>query len=167
MDSRLKRLQGELSSAIENLSGEELSRHPTEKWSIAEILEHLYLTYTGTIKGLERTLAAGETRSTSVTWRQRGRRLIVLGLSYFPAGREAPKMTRPRGVPADQILAEIATKISEMDAFLARCEDKFGAGRELLDHPILGPLTGAQWRKFHLVHGRHHLKQIQALRQRA
>jgi hypothetical protein len=29
---------------------------------------------------------------------------------------------------------------------------------------ILGPLTGAQWRKFHLVHGRHHVKQVLHLR---
>jgi hypothetical protein len=28
----------------------------------------------------------------------------------------------------------------------------------------LGPLTGAQWRKFHLVHGRHHARQIRQLR---
>jgi hypothetical protein len=34
-----------------------------------------------------------------------------------------------------------------------------------LDHPILGPLTGGQWRKFHLVHGLHHVKQIRRLRE--
>jgi hypothetical protein len=30
----------------------------------------------------------------------------------------------------------------------------------LLDHVILGPLTVKQWKKFHLAHGLHHLKQI-------
>jgi hypothetical protein len=34
----------------------------------------------------------------------------------------------------------------------------------LLDHPILGPLTAAQWMKFHRVHGMHHVKQMQRLR---
>jgi hypothetical protein len=29
-----------------------------------------------------------------------------------------------------------------------------------MDHPFLGPLTASQWRKFHLVHGRHHARQI-------
>jgi hypothetical protein len=33
-----------------------------------------------------------------------------------------------------------------------------------LDHPILGPFSIAQWRKFHLVHGLHHVKQIQRLK---
>jgi len=52
-----------------------------------------------------------------------------------------------------------------MDDMIARCEEKFGSSSKLLDHPILGPLTGAEWRKFHLVHGRHHVKQIRRLRQ--
>jgi len=25
---------------------------------------------------------------------------------------------------------------------------------------VLGPLTASQWRKFHWIHGRHHVKQI-------
>ncbi|MGZ7099671.1 MAG: DUF1569 domain-containing protein [Candidatus Angelobacter sp.] len=35
-----------------------------------------------------------------------------------------------------------------------------------MDHPVLGPLTAAEWRKFHLVHGLHHVKQIRSLRER-
>jgi hypothetical protein len=30
-----------------------------------------------------------------------------------------------------------------------------------LDHPFIGPLTADQWRKFHWVHGRHHIRQMQ------
>ncbi len=62
--------------------------------------------------------------------------------------------------------AEIGLRIAEMDDMIARCEEKFGLSRKLLDHPILGPLTGEEWRKFHLVHGLHHVKQIRRLRQR-
>jgi len=51
-----------------------------------------------------------------------------------------------------------------MDDIIGRCEEKIGRGKKLLDHPILGPLTGTQWRKFHLVHGLHHVKQIRRLR---
>jgi hypothetical protein len=53
-----------------------------------------------------------------------------------------------------------------MDAIVAQCEARFGCGK-VLDHPILGPLTAAQWRKFHLIHGRHHVKQIDRLREQA
>jgi hypothetical protein len=52
-----------------------------------------------------------------------------------------------------------------MDDQIAKCEARFGKRTRVLDHPILGPLTGRQWRKFHWVHGQHHLKQIHKLRQ--
>jgi hypothetical protein len=52
-----------------------------------------------------------------------------------------------------------------MDALLAQCAARFGARSKVLDHPILGPFSIAQWRKFHLVHGRHHVKQIRRLRE--
>ena len=73
-------------------------------------------------------------------------------------------MARPKGLPKEKVQTEIGTKIAEMDAILCTCESKFGSHTKVLDHAILGPLTINQWRKFHLVHGRHHLKQIQRLR---
>ena len=166
MDPHLERLQQEIAAAVADLSAEQLSAHPPGKWCAAEVLEHLYLTYTGTIKGFERVVEAGKPLATSAqSWTQRGRTLVVLGLGYLPPGREAPPVARPQGLPPEKVLAEIEAKIAEMDDIIGRCEEKFGAGSKLLDHPILGPLTGAQWRKFHLVHGLHHVKQIRRLRQ--
>jgi hypothetical protein len=52
-----------------------------------------------------------------------------------------------------------------MDSIIARCEEQLGSRCKLLDHPILGPLTASQWRKFHLVHGLHHVKQLRRLRE--
>ena len=165
MDTRLKRLEQEIASAIEGMTAEQLSWHPPGKWCAAEVLEHLYLTYTGTIKGFQRVEAAGKPLATPATWSQRRRTLIVVGVGYFPTGREAPPVARPRGTPPEKVLAEIGPKIAEMDEIVARCEQKLGAGTKLLDHPILGQLTAAQWRKFHLVHGLHHGKQLRRLRQ--
>ena len=164
MDPRLKRLQEEIATAVAGLSPEQMSWHPPGKWCAAEVLEHLYLTYTGTVKGFERVVAAGKPQATSASWKQRGRTLMVVGFGYLPSGREAPPSTRPKGLPREKVLAEIAGQIAEMDRMIRQCEEKFGLGKQLLDHPILGPLTGAQWRKFHLVHGRHHVKQIRRLR---
>src|SRR4029077_286864 len=50
-----------------------------------------------------------------------------------------------------------------MDAIIARCEARFERRVQLLNHPILGPWTAAQWRKLHLVHGWHHQKQLSGL----
>jgi len=165
VDPLLERLQDEIASAVAGLAAEELSWHPPGKWCATEVLEHLYLTYTGTTKGFSRVAEAGKPLATTSTWVHRGRRLVVLGFGHLPSGREAPAVTRPRGVPREKVLAEIGLKIAEMDESIRRCEESLGTRRKLLDHPILGPLTAAQWRKFHLVHGLHHVKQIRRLRE--
>ena len=167
MDPRLDRLRQEIRLAADGMSAEQLSWHPEGKWCAGEVLEHLYLTYTGTVKGFERVAAAGKPLATSASLGQRGRTLVVVGFGHMPSGREAPPMARPRGVPRDKVLAEIGQKIAEMDDMIRRCEESFGARRKLLDHPILGPLNGRQWRKFHLVHGLHHVRQIWQLREGA
>jgi hypothetical protein len=165
MDSRLQKLQRSIDSAIAGMSGEQLSWHPPGKWCATEVLEHLYLTYTGTTKGFERLLDAGKTVVAPVTWQNRRRTFVVLRLGYLPSGREAPPVTRPRGIDSQKVVAEIGTKLAAMDDIIRRCEEKFGARKKLLDHLILGPLTAGQWRKFHLLHGLHHVKQIRRLRE--
>ena len=165
MDPRLEKLQKEIATAIAGMSAEQLSAHPPGKWCAAEVLEHLYLTYTGTLKGFERVAEGGKALATKQSWAQRRRTLVVVGFGHLPAGRESPAVARPRGIPAEKVLAEIGLKIAEMDSMIARCEKAHGTSSKLLDHPILGPLTGKQWRKFHLVHGLHHVKQIWRLRQ--
>lgn len=167
MDPHLQRLQAEIAAAVAGLSPEQLRQHPPGKWCTTEILEHLYLTYTGTLKGFERVVQADKPLATTQTWRQRGQTLVVVQFGYLPSGREAPVVARPRGLAPEKVMAEIGQKISEMDNNLARCEEKFGSRRKLLDHPILGPLTATQWRKFHLAHGLHHLKQIRSLREQS
>jgi len=164
VDPHLQRLQSEIQAAIAGLSAEQFSRHPPGKWSAGEVLEHLYLSYTGTIKGFERAVETGSSPATLQTWAQWRRTLVVVHFGYMPSGRQSPAAARPRGLQLEKVRAEISGKISEMDEKIARCEEKFGSRRKLLDHPILGPLSGAEWRKFHLVHGLHHVKQLRRLR---
>ena len=165
MDPRLQKLEQEIASAMVGMSAEQTIAHPPGKWCAAEVLEHLYLTYTGTIKGFQRVCEAGKPLVTTATWAQRGRTLVVVGFGHMPSGRESPTVARPRGMPAEKVRAEIGPKIIEMDSIIARCCEELGSRRKLLDHPVLGPLTGDQWRKFHLVHGLHHVKQLWRLRQ--
>lgn len=165
MDSHLKRLREAIASATQGIGTEELTRHPEAKWSVAEVLEHLYLTYTGTVKGLTRCLEAGKPMASKPTPRQRLRAFAVVGMGYFPAGREAPERTLPRGMAAEKVLAEVGPQIEHMEELIGKCEARYGRRVKLVDHPVLGPLTGHEWRKFHWVHGRHHMKQIQRLRE--
>jgi DinB superfamily len=164
-DHRLEHLLKALQSAIEGMSEQQMRWHPPGKWCAAEILEHLNLTYTGTRKGFEKVMQAGKPLATRASMTHRGRVLLVVGFGYLPEGRKAPPAALPRGLSPERVRSEIADKIAEMDAIIAECEGRFGARTKLLDHPILGPLTAAEWRKFHVIHGRLHEKQIRRLRQ--
>ena len=166
MDSLLENLQQAVESAVNGMSNQEMSWHPAGKWSANEVLEHLLLTYTGTTKGFERVLSAEKPVVRRASVRERWRALVVLSLNYLPAGRKAPKQTVPRGLAAETVRADVVKKLEAMDEMIARCEARFGKGK-VLDHPILGPLTARQWRKFHWIHGRHHTKQILRLRAQA
>jgi len=164
MDSYLERLQHAIGSAIRDMTGEDLKRSPQGKWCAAEILEHLYLTYTGTIKGFERCLQAGKPLGNRCTFRQRVAIALVTELGYFPKGRKAPERTCPKGISAEKLVADIGPQITAMGKLIAESEARYGSRTKVLDHPVLGPLTARQWRKFHWVHGRHHVKQISGLR---
>jgi hypothetical protein len=164
MDSRLEKLRENLESAVKGMSSEQLRWHLPGKWCASEALEHLYLTYAGTIKGFERVIARGGPLATRATMTQRVLTFVVVGLRHMPAGRKSPEVARPRGLPTEQVRNEIGAKLVAMDAIIAQCEARFGRHVKLLDHPILGPLTATQWRTLHLVHGRHHQKQLLRLR---
>jgi hypothetical protein len=86
--------------------------------------------------------------------------MLVLDFGYFPSGRNSPDAAKPKGMSAEIILGEICRRIADMDDVIGKCEREFGKRAFVADHPVLGPFTMQQWRKFHWVHGRHHLKQI-------
>lgn len=151
--------------SVQDLSIEQLSCRSSGKWSGAEILEHLYLTYTATSKGFSRVLDSGTAAAGKApTLKQRLGVLMVVQFGYFPTGVKSPPVAIPRGLLPEKCLAEIGAKIAEMEEITVRCEAKFGPDTKVLDHPLLGPFSVSQWRKFHLVHGLHHMKQIRRLR---
>jgi hypothetical protein len=160
MDSYLERLQRELESATEGATVAGLEQVPAGKWNAAQVLEHLYLTYKNTNKGISKCLQNGAPLATSATFRHRIGTLLVVGLGYLPGGRKAPKRATPRGMPAAEVQQAIFPEIQTMDSGLRECETRFGPNTKVMDHPFLGPLTAAEWRKFHWVHGRHHARQI-------
>jgi DinB superfamily len=160
MNFHLERLQKDIVSATAGLSAEDYAWHPEGKWSTAEILEHLYLSYTGTTKGFERCLDLGAPLGRNPTLQDRARSFVVLRCKYLPEGRSAPKQTVPRGLPPERVREEFFTRLTEMDAIIAQAAQKFGRSKRLLDHPILGPLAAEEWCLFHRIHGHHHVKQI-------
>jgi hypothetical protein len=160
MNSHLERLRKELEGAMAGATPAELASGPEGKWSPVQVLEHLWLTYKNTSRGLSKCLEKGAPLATRATFIHRVKTLVVVRLKYLPGGAKAPERATPRGTASNEVLRSIFPEIQQMDSGLAECERKFGANTKIMDHPVLGPLTVHQWRTFHWVHGRHYARQI-------
>lgn len=160
MNSYLERLRQELEDATLSASASELSPAPVEKWSPAQILEHLLLTYKTTNRGLEKCREQETPLARRATLKDRVGTVLVVNFGYIPNGRKAPERAKPRGLPLDEVREGLVPELRKMASALDECERKFGVRTKIMDHPFLGPLTAEEWRKFHWVHGRHHTRQI-------
>jgi hypothetical protein len=164
MDRYLRAVQETIASATTGLSTEQFKWHPYGKWSVAEIVEHLWLTYRATTIAFNLCLKTGKIAITKPTLQMRTYAFMVLKLEYLPWGRPAPAGTIPQGTPPDMVMARIQGDILAMDESIYRCEAQFGNRRDLVDNPVLGPLTATEWRRFHWLHTHHHARQIERLK---
>ena len=156
--------------AIDETAGdlpvEIIARQPTdpERWSIAQILEHLTLAFRANRAVFEKALASGELRARRPTLKQRMLKVLVVDVGHFPRAT-APELTRPSGsVPADESVAAIRSALEALDATLTLVAARFGTAALAANHPYFGGMSVAQWRKFHWRHTLHHMKQVARLR---
>jgi hypothetical protein len=160
MHSHLERLRQELEEAMASSGVGVLAQTSHGKWNPDEIAEHLFLTYAHTSRGLAKCQEKGSPMARSATLRDRIATLLVVKLGYLPTGRKSPDRAMPRGMSPEDVRHGLAAELQKMDSELNDCERRFGQRTKIMDHPALGPLTADEWRRFHLVHGRHHLRQI-------
>jgi hypothetical protein len=141
-------------------SDDEWQRGPAGKWTSAQIVEHLAI-------GLEWSAEKFRARrGHDPMARRRGTpaekiaKLLVLGLRWFPPGRKAPERSLPasqvtRGAAEAHFMAGLAAWDQlERELLPARRNNLF------VKHPRLGDLTLEEWLRFHVVHARHHARQI-------
>lgn len=141
------------------------ARRDPDKWSVAEVVEHLQRAYRGNAKGFERCLEKGEPIATPRTLTQTVQGFAVVTLGYFPEGRKAPKHVIPTGeLDIGAVLAAVVRDLDRLDAAAMKTRQRFGGSMKVLDHPTLGAFSVDQWLKFHLIHTRHHEKHIRARR---
>ena len=144
------------------ITPEAAAKRAGDRWSPVEIVEHLQKAYSGTAKGLDRCLEKGTPLATKATFKQSIQAFALINLGYFPPGRQAPKYIVPTGaLGLPQVIEGVTRDLAWLDASATKASQAFGRVK-VLDHPILGPLTVEQWLRFHLVHTRHHEKQIRA-----
>jgi hypothetical protein len=167
MHSSLDKLHAGYAPVLQGLSSQAVEAHPANdlaRWNARQIIEHLLLTYqSSSTVFCDRLAKARPTQSRPRPY-QRIQQFFVCRFGYFPTGRMAPPGVIPAASPSepfdgDALAAKLQSELQSMDAILAVCEARFGEKR-FATHQVLGPLSAEQWRKFHVAHGRSHLKQL-------
>jgi len=172
MHRALTQLDSEIARSIAGLSPHSLHIRPLNDptaWTIGQIVEHLLLTYGSTTAAMEARLKKGRPTQAATSIRQRIARVFVLQIGWIPGRNEAPPEVRPELFPsvpypaADQLLVETHRSLVTMDSVLTKTEQHFGSVA-CQSHFALGPMSIVQWRRFHFVHGMHHIRQILRIR---
>lgn len=145
---------------LEHRADGDWQRAPAGKWTPAQIVEHLAI-------GIDGSAQKFEERRDRPPMTRRPRRLIeriasvsILDLGWYPQGFKAPEGTVPAAVLSRAAVeAHFREGIAkwealERDLLPRRPRDLF------LRHPRLGDLTMPEWIRFHVVHARHHARQI-------
>jgi hypothetical protein len=170
MHDDLRLLETEVTKALHGLDSRHTQATPLahpEKWSIQQIVEHLLNTYRGSIPAIQARVDKRSGSRAKPTLRQKIGQFFIIKLGRFPPGRQAPAAVSPSLPVTVQSGEELARRVSaelhKLSDVTARGQHIFG-DRRAVAHIILGPLSMKQWRRFHLVHGLHHVKQIQRIR---
>jgi len=171
MNPTLRQLQHQITASLHNLDATQTQLQPPSrpnKWSIQQIIEHLLLTYASTEIAINARLAKGTPTRAKPTLADHIVQYAVTRCGYFPKGRKAPSMVIPQPtthpISGEDLTHSAAEHLARLDLIFNEAENLFGAASQCVNHNVLGPLNINQWRRFHQVHGKHHLKQIAAIR---
>lgn len=171
MNQDFETLRDELERSLGGLDDRQTQLRPggdAGRWSIQQIVGHLLLTYTATEQAMDARIEKGTPTKAKPLLAQRIGQFALIKLGYFPRGRKAPERVTASSditaVPGGVLIAEVNEAITKLDRRVCVAEEMLGANARTVSHMILGPLSIQQWRRFHLIHGRHHIKQIMRIR---
>jgi len=170
MNPTIEQLDSRLSSVLQGLDASQTQLRLTPEpscWTIQQIAEHLLMTYASTGASFETRLAKGTPTLSRPTPAHRAAQFLVITMGIMPGGRKSPPEVTPAASTAplsgSEIIATTHDALTHLDQAFDQAEKAFGSAR-CLSHFLLGPLSASQWRRFHLTHGTHHIRQIAAIR---
>jgi hypothetical protein len=161
MNAWLDRLRKEIEETTSDLLDSDWSRAPEGRWNSAQILEHLGRSYGTTAKMMELNIREGgppKVRAAKLS--EFLTKVLILNLEIFPSGAKSPLLVMPHGDPGPVALQRALSNLERMDAAITSAEELWGGKQAIAMHPVLGPLNTSQWRKFHYMHGHHHVLQM-------
>jgi hypothetical protein len=172
MHAVLERVICQIESEAGGLDAETAQLHPKDLaylWSAHQVIEHLVLGYRVTSVALESRLTKGRLsrHRKKRTWLQWSLQLMILTFGSWPKGLPAPEEATPvadsvGALDGRRLVALVRKEAGVMDSLLDQCRRKFAMER-IATHPLLGPLRVDQWRRYHVVHGYHHLEQLRSI----
>ena len=160
--------RGRLLRAVEGLSDERQGFRPApERWSVAQLCEHLSIVE-GNVAGLlDKVLSKAEA---SASARAEGAAFAPVSIGEFVERSrgvklEAPESVRPGDAPVlSDALDALARSRAALHALRPRLERADGHALRF-PHPTWGPLNLYQWLLFVGAHESRHLAQIEALKE--
>lgn len=151
-------IRNQLFDTISGLTDEQLNKHPEEgRWSIAQVMDHLYLMERAITKGIADTLAADVSKKAAVKPIHLAvdRSLKVEAPAYLEPSSEfltlesmTEKLTQSR-----ELLSEVTIHAEEEDLV-----------NKSFPHPIFSNLSLKQWIPFVGIHELRHIEQIEELK---
>ncbi|HEU5140746.1 MAG TPA: DinB family protein [Bacillales bacterium] len=149
--------RGALLAGVEGLTDEQLNDEVEEgRWTVAQVLDHLYLMERGVTAQIQRALADPESRPA------RTKKPIerTLDRKYKV---EAPAPFQPtKGFLSRE---EIVGRLKESrDQLLRVINDEAALEEKSFRHPVFGTMDLQQWIAFIGYHERRHLQQIEDLK---
>jgi hypothetical protein len=170
MSSDLELLQRAIAYSLRGLDDSQTQLRPRSRrvrWSIQQTIEHLLLSYRATAGVVTERIEKQRATLARPSPLQHMAQYTVVRLGYFPRGRKAPAPVMPpetvNAQSGDALTEAARGDLLALETLFDEAEEVFGAKR-CASHLVLGPMSIAQWRRFHWIHGEHHLKQILAVR---
>lgn len=144
-----------LLNATEGLTDEELNRKPAQdRWSIRQILEHLYLMEGGIAKTIQHELAEGDRHETPEKPIERtvDRSVKVEAPGFATPGNDDVSLQKLKEqlATSHELLRKIADTIPE---------EQLSA--KSYPHPVFGDMSLKQWIPFVGYHELRHIEQLQ------
>jgi len=136
-------------------------------WSPQQLVEHLVLAMRSSAQVLEARIEKGRPSRANATLIQGLRRTAVLTFRRLPRGIPAPPFVRPGQLdwpPMDgsALVSRFYSEVESTARVLTVFAESFGNSRAA-SHFLLGPLSAEEWRRFHVIHCRHHLAQLRRI----
>lgn len=156
-----------LTASVEGLGrGQENFRPAPERWSIADIVEHLAAAEASSLRLFNKLLQKAEQEGRA---RAAGDPFAPVSIAEHVARSltekyQAPEHIRPHGTPLADSLASLRDSLAAIHALRPRLE-RADCADQRFPHPAFGPINLYQWLAFTAAHEERHLAQINALKE--